>query len=101
MQADLHSTVRETYRQAISKRKAQREAFELATELLRARKLHVKPVEARRLVAKMLCYEPPALHGNGESSSVSSHGVSEMTNKSPKTFSRRLGTSRPVWIKTA
>jgi hypothetical protein len=66
MQADLHRTVRETYRQAISERKAQREAFDLVTQLLRARQPLVKPVEARRLVAKMLCHEPPALHGNEE-----------------------------------
>ncbi len=66
MQADLHRTVRKTYRQAISERRAQREAFDLATQLMRARQPRGKPVEARRLVAKMLCYEPPALHGNGK-----------------------------------
>jgi hypothetical protein len=65
MQADLHRAVRETYRQAISERRAPRKAFDLAAQLLRASQPHVKPVEARRLVAKMLCYEPPALHGNG------------------------------------
>jgi len=66
----IHRTVRETYRQAISERRAQREAFDLATQLLRTQQPRVKPVEARRLVAKMLCCEPPALHGNGESSLV-------------------------------
>lgn len=55
MQTDLYRTVRETYRQAISERGAQREAFDLARQLLRARQPLVKPVEARRLVAKMLC----------------------------------------------
>jgi hypothetical protein len=70
MQADLHRTVREAYRQAISERRAQREAFDLATQLLRASQPRVKPIEARRLVAKMLCYEPSALHGNRESSLV-------------------------------
>jgi hypothetical protein len=73
MQADLHRTVRETYRQAISERSAQREAFELATQLVRALQPRVKPFKARRLVAKMLCYKPPALHGNGESSLVFIH----------------------------
>ena len=34
MQADLHRTVRETYRQAISERRPQREAFDLATQLV-------------------------------------------------------------------
>lgn len=56
MQADLHRTVRETYGQAISEHRAQREAFDLATQLLRASQAasqpHVKPAEARRLVAK-------------------------------------------------
>lgn len=70
MQANLHRTVRETYRQAISERRAQQEAFDLATQLLRASQPHVKSAEARRLIAKMLCYEPPALHGNGKSSLV-------------------------------
>jgi hypothetical protein len=65
MQVDLHRTVRETYRQAISGRRAQREAFNPATQLLRARQPGVKPVEARKLVAKMLCYDPLAPHGNG------------------------------------
>jgi hypothetical protein len=67
MQADLHRTLRETYRQAISERRAQREAFNPATQLLPAREPGVKPVEARRLVAKMLCYDLLAPHGNGGS----------------------------------
>jgi hypothetical protein len=70
MQADLHRTVRETYRQAISERRPQREAFDLATQLVRVGQPRAEPAEARRLVAKMLCYEPPALHGDGESSLV-------------------------------
>jgi hypothetical protein len=66
------SHCRETYRQAISERSAQREAFGLATQLLRARQLCLKPVEARRLVVKMLCYDPLAPHGNGGSLILSS-----------------------------
>jgi hypothetical protein len=74
MQADLHRTV------------------PLATQLLRASQPRVKAIEARRLVAKMLCYEPPALHGNGESSLVFiPHEIPKMTNKSSKMFSHLSG----------
>jgi hypothetical protein len=60
MEADLHYAVCETYKQAISKRRAQREAFELATGLVCERHPGVKPAEARRQVAAMLCRDPPA-----------------------------------------
>ena len=59
MEAELHYTVCETYTQAISKRRAQREAFELATRLVCKRHPGVKPAEARRQVAAMLCRDPP------------------------------------------
>lgn len=70
MQADLHQEVLETYRKSILKRRTQREAFDLAAELLCAQLPAAKPAEARRLVAKMLCHAPFASHGNRRSSSV-------------------------------
>jgi hypothetical protein len=60
MEADLHYAVCETYKQAISKRRAQRQAFELATRLVCERYPGVQPAEARRQVAAMLCCDPPA-----------------------------------------
>jgi hypothetical protein len=60
MEADLHYAVCETYKQAISKRRAQREAFEMATRLVCERHPGLKPVEARRQVAAMLCCDPLA-----------------------------------------
>ena len=60
MEADLHYAVCATYKQAISKRRAQREAFELATRLVCKRHPGVKPAEARQQVAAMLCCDPPA-----------------------------------------
>jgi hypothetical protein len=69
MQANLHYTVCEIYRQAISERRAQREAFDMATKLVCERHPGAKPFEARRRVAAILCYDPPVSGIAGESSS--------------------------------
>jgi hypothetical protein len=60
MAANLHFAVCETYRQAISERRAEREAFDMATRVVCERHPGVPPVEARRRVAEMLCSDPPA-----------------------------------------
>lgn len=68
MQANLHYAVCETYRQAISERRAQREAFDMAAKLMCERHPDVKPFEARRRVATMLCCDPPLSGMTGEGS---------------------------------
>jgi hypothetical protein len=60
MAANLHfAVVCETYRQAITERRAEREAFDMATRVVCERHPGVRPVEARRRVAEMLCRDPP------------------------------------------
>jgi hypothetical protein len=68
VQANLHYAVCDTYRQAISERRAQREAFDMATKLVCERQPDVKPLEARRRVATMLCGDPPISGMTGEGS---------------------------------
>ena len=83
MAANLHFAVCEVYRQAISERRAEREAFDMATSALCERHPGIRPAEARRRVAEMLCNDPP---GSGV---TGAQGVSEMTDKSPNKFSLR------------
>ena len=59
MAANLHFAVCKIYRQAISERRAEREAFDMATSALCERRPGIRPVEARRRVAEMLCNDPP------------------------------------------
>ena len=51
-QANLHFAVCETYRQAIAERRAEREAFDMADAMVCERHPGVRPVEARRRVAR-------------------------------------------------
>jgi hypothetical protein len=95
MQANLHFAVCETYRQAISERRAQREAFDMAARLVCERYPGVKPVEARRQVAAMLCYDPPAsgIMREGSSKFVVME-FPEMTEKSSNPSGRGSGAAR-------
>jgi hypothetical protein len=68
MAANLHFAVCETYRQAIAERRKEREAFDMATKVVCERQPGVRPVEARRRVAEMLCGDPPVSGITGESS---------------------------------
>jgi len=68
MAANLHFAVCAIYRQAIAQRRAEREAFDMATKVVCERDPGVPPVEARRRVAEMLCGDPPSVRNNGESS---------------------------------
>jgi hypothetical protein len=68
MQANLHYAVCETYRKAIAKRRAQGEAFDMATKLVCERHPGVSPFEARRRVATMLCCDPPISGMTGKGS---------------------------------
>jgi hypothetical protein len=68
MAAKLHFAVCETYRQAIAERRAEREAFDMATKVVCERHPGVRQVEARRRVAEMLCGDPPVSGITGESS---------------------------------
>jgi hypothetical protein len=67
MAANLHFAVCEAYRQAISERRAEREAFDLAARVVCERHPDVRTGEARRRVAEMLCSDPPASGKTGES----------------------------------
>jgi hypothetical protein len=92
MQADLHNAVCETYREAILQRRAEREAFDMATAVVCDRYPGVMPVEARRRVARMLCYDPPASGAAREDPlSFMVTEALEMTDKSSNRFSRRPG----------
>jgi hypothetical protein len=55
---DLHRAVRDSYRQSMRDGAMQRQAFDIAAELLSARRSDYAPAEARRLVARMLAHEP-------------------------------------------
>ena len=68
MAANLHFAVCETYRQAITERRPEREAFDMATRVVCQQQPGVRPVEARRRVAEMLCGDPPVSGVTGESS---------------------------------
>lgn len=68
MITNLHFAVCATYRQAIAERRAEREAFDMATRVVCERHPGVPPVEARRRVAEMLCGDPPVSGITGESS---------------------------------
>jgi hypothetical protein len=68
MAANLHIAVCRTYRQAIAERRAEREAFDMATRVVCERHPGVQPVEARRRVAEMLCGDPPVSGTTGGSS---------------------------------
>ena len=59
MAANPHFAVCGIYRQAIAQRRAEREAFDMATKVVCERDPGVRPVEARRRVAEMLCRDPP------------------------------------------
>ena len=83
MAANLHSAVCEVYRQAISERRAEREAFDMATSALCERHPGIRPVEARRRVAEMLCNDPP---GSGITGAME---FPKTTDKSSNKFSLR------------
>src|SRR6476661_4467492 len=68
MAANLHFAVCAIYRQAIAQRRAEREAFDMATRVVCERHPGVRPIEARRRVAEMLCGDPPVSGVTGESS---------------------------------
>ena len=68
MAANLHFAVCETYRQAIAERRAEREAFDMAARVVCERQPGIRPGEARRRVAEMLCGDPPVSGMTGESS---------------------------------
>jgi hypothetical protein len=92
MAANLHVAVCETYRQAIAERRAEREAFDMAARVVCERHPGVRPVEARRRVAEMLCGDPPVAgvrDSGGEFVQISCHGVSRVTDKSSDKFSPR------------
>jgi hypothetical protein len=68
MAANLHFAVCAIYRQAIAQPRPEREAFDLATKAVCERDPGVRPVEARRRVAEMLCRDPPVSGITGENS---------------------------------
>jgi hypothetical protein len=92
MQADLHNAVCETYREAISQRRAEHEAFDMAAAVVCGRYPGMMPVEARRRVARMLCSDPPAfgVARDGPLRFMATE-VLEITDKSSNRFSRRPG----------
>jgi hypothetical protein len=94
MQADLHNAVCETYREAISQRRAEREAFDMAAAVVCSRYPGMMPVEARRRVAKMLCYDPPAFGAarDGPLCFMTAE-VLDVTEKLSDRFSRRPGSA--------
>jgi len=59
MAANPHFAVCGIYRQAIAQRRAEREAFDMATKVVCERDPGVPLVEARRRVAEILCRDPP------------------------------------------
>jgi hypothetical protein len=92
MQADLHNAVCEAYREAISQRRAEREAFDMAVAVVCDRHPGMMPVEARRRVARMLCYDPPASGAAREGLlRFMTAEVLDVTEKSSNRFSRRPG----------
>jgi hypothetical protein len=66
---DLHHAVRKTDRQAIAERRGQREAFDLALNLVLERQPQARP-PARRAVAIMLVYKPDFLPGTSSASAA-------------------------------
>ena len=92
MQADLHNAVCETYREAISQRRAEHEAFDMATAVVCDRYPGMMPVEARRRVARMLCYDPPVSGAarDGPLRFMTAEAL-DVTEKSSNRFSRRPG----------
>jgi hypothetical protein len=66
--ANLHFAVCETYRQAITERRPEREAFDMAARVVCERQPDMRPGEARRRVAEMLCGDPPVSGTAGGSS---------------------------------
>src|ERR1051325_10375059 len=68
MAANLHFAVCAIYRQVIGQPRAEREAFDMATKVVCERDPGVRPVEARRRVAEMLCRHPPMSGITGENS---------------------------------
>ena len=67
MAANLHFAVCATYRQALTECRPEREAFDMATRVVCEQQPGVRPGEARRRVAEMLCGDPPVFGTPGES----------------------------------